>query len=190
MEEQCLGDWRRELLSPISGDILEIGSGTGVNLFHYPKSIGSLTLTEPEPHMRKLLQNNVNNQPEGKIRVEAFSAEALKFPDQSFDAVVSTLVLCSVNSPEKTLEEIKRVLKPQGKLFVLEHVLATEKTPLIKWQKLLQPFWKCMCGNCHLTRNTEKSILEAGFSFDSIDRVYSSGGPAVISTMIKGVALL
>jgi len=174
MEQACFSEWRSDLLSEIHGDVLEIGSGTGVNLPHYPGSINSLVLTEPEPHMLTLLRNNID--------------KSHKFPDSSFDSVVSTLVLCSVASPEATLCEIKRVLKPGGRLYFIEHVCAQETPGLIRWQKFLQPLWKRTCGNCHLTRDTEMNISRAGFTFDRIERLDSFGGPAIVSPTIKGIA--
>ena len=181
--------WRSDLLSEVHGDVLEIGSGTGVNLLHYPNSINSLVLTEPEPHMLALLRSKLGEGYDGKFRAEGFAADALEFPDNSFDAVVSTLVLCSVDSPEAALGEIKRVLKSGGKLYFIEHVIAKETPRLIKWQKFFQPFWVYMCGNCHLTRDTEMYISHAGFSFHKIERLDSSGGPPIVSPTTKGVAI-
>ena len=193
IERLCFSGWRSELLSNVSGDVLEIGSGTGINLVHYPKSINSLVLTEPDNHMLKLLYKNIEQRQVDKsivenTRAEKFAADKLEFPDDSFDTVVSTLVLCSVDSPVATLNEIKRVLKPNGKLYFLEHVVAADKPHLIKWQKFFQPFWIHMCGNCHLTRDTESNIKDAGFSFERIDRPYSTGGPPIVSPTIKGIA--
>ncbi len=188
MEDNSLSFWRSELLSKLSGDVLEIGSGTGINLFHYPKSISSLVLTEPDPHMLVYLKRNISEKNNEKIRVENFASDSLDFHDNSFDSVVSTFVLCSVKSPENSLKEIKRVLKPNGKLYFIEHVLEEEHHSLIRWQKLIQPFWKYMCGNCHLTRETEMYISQAGFIFDEIKKVKSSGGPSIVSPTIIGIA--
>ncbi|MGK0289108.1 MAG: ubiquinone/menaquinone biosynthesis C-methylase UbiE [bacterium] len=188
MEKSCLSTWRSELLSEVRGNILEIGSGTGVNLPYYPKSIDSLVFTEPDPHMLTFLIKKVSEKSNKKFRVEGFSADNLDFPDHSFDAIVTTLVLCSVESPENTLKEIKRVLKPNGKLYFLEHVLAKKRPNLIKWQKFFHPAWKCMCGNCHLTRDTEKYISDAGFHFEQIEYLKGSGAPRIVSPIIKGIA--
>lgn len=190
IEELSFSRWRSELLADVSGDVLEIGSGTGVNLTHYPESIDSLVLTEPDVHMLKLLNENIQQKKVDNTRAENHPADRLSFDDDSFDSVVSTLVLCSVDSPHDTLKEIKRVLRPGGKLYFLEHVRAIEKPHLIKWQKFFQPFWVHMCGNCHLTRDTESNIKHAGFSFERIDRPYSSGGPPIVSPTIFGVARL
>ena len=88
MEEACLSAGRKELLSEISGDILEIGSGTGINLSYYPESIKNLVLTEPDPHMFNILKDNIIERYDGKYSVKEFPADALDFPDNSFDAVV------------------------------------------------------------------------------------------------------
>jgi len=189
IEEACLSTWRAELLSVTSGDVLEIGGGTGVNLIYYPKSVSHLVLTEPDSHMLALLRRNLAENYDGPASAENLFAENLSYADNSFDSVVSTLVLCSVDSPDATLREIKRVLKPKGKIYFIEHVLATDAPHLIKWQKFFQPVWICMCGNCHLTRNTEKSISDAGFTFEKIEKLYSTGGPAIVSPTIKGVAI-
>lgn len=129
MEEACLTNWRTDLLSKVQGDVLEIGSGTGANLLsYYPKSIKSLVLTEPDPDMLALLNSNINSSYNGKISAENYAADALKFRDDSFDTVVSTLVLCSVDSPEASFAEIKRVLKPDGKFYFIEHLYGYTKT--------------------------------------------------------------
>jgi ubiquinone/menaquinone biosynthesis C-methylase UbiE len=188
IEQACLNNWRSELLSGIDGNVLEIGSGTGVNTRHYPGAVKKLLLTEPDPDMLAILRNNVKSLQGLKIEVERFRADDIRAPDDSFDAAVSTLVLCSVDTPALALNELKRVLKPGGKLYFIEHVLAKSDPGLIKWQKFFQPFWKFMCGNCHLTRDTEQEIIEAGFTLETIERVYSTGGPPVVSPTIKGIA--
>jgi ubiquinone/menaquinone biosynthesis C-methylase UbiE len=135
------------------------------------------------------LRKNIREQYDEKFRAEAFSADSLNFPDNSFDAVVSTLVLCSVDSPERTLNEIRRILRPEGKLYFIEHVLAKDFPHLIKWQRFFQPFWVNACGNCHLTRDTESNISRAGFTFKMIEKINSIGGPPIVSPTIKGIAI-
>jgi ubiquinone/menaquinone biosynthesis C-methylase UbiE len=188
MEDACLKSWRSELLSGICGDILEIGSGTGANLRHYREAAGRIVLAEPDMHMRNLLKQKIETHAMTGVAAEDSPAEKLNFPDNSFDAVVSTLVLCSVNSVEAALKEIRRVLKSGGKFYFIEHVLAKDSPHLIKWQKLVQPLWICVCGNCHTTRDTERHIADAGFDFDTLDRRRSSGAPSIVSPTIVGVA--
>ena len=189
IEEASYSAWRSELLSGIEGSVLEIGSGTGINLAHYPESLRSLILTEPEPHMFGRLKETIRDRVESGIRAENYPSNSIEVPDDCIDAVVSTLVLCSVDSPLETLKEIRRILKPGGKFYFMEHVLAKERPELIKWQKFSQPLWIVMCGNCHLTRDTESYIRESGFEFESIDRTFSTGGLGIVSPTIKGVAI-
>jgi len=188
MERACLGSWRAELLTQGHGHVLEIGSGTGANLPHYPETLNSLTLCEPDPHMRRKLQQKLAKRSFPVSCVDS-SAEQLDFPDASFDCVVSTLVLCSVAHQVTVLTEIRRVLKPEGRLLFIEHVRAADPR-LFKWQQRLQPLWVPLCGNCHLTRDTEQAIRAAGFEVTGIRHLRSRGAPAVVSPTIIGAARL
>ena len=105
------------------------------------------------------------------------TAESLPLPDRAFDVVVSTLVLCSVDSPGRSLAEVWRVLGPGGRLLFLEHVAAEGRPGRLRWQRLLEPAWRCMAGNCHLTRRTEDAIAEMGFQLEDVQpRVHPQGG--------------
>ncbi|MEZ5541403.1 MAG: methyltransferase domain-containing protein [Pseudomonadota bacterium] len=189
MEAATLAAWRAELLGRISGDVIEIGSGTGANLAYYSDRVASLTLTEPDRHMCTMLGNRLRAAPDCWHTLVQAAAADLPFGDNRFDAAVITLVLCSVDDQRRTLAEIRRVLKPGGRIYFIEHVLARQEPRLIKWQRLLQPVWVCACGNCHLTRDTERSLVEAGFDFESITRQTAAGCPAVVAHCIRGVAV-
>src|ERR1700758_3858584 len=120
-EEAGLAEIRQGLLEDASGDLLEIGAGTGVNLSYYDAGLSSLVLTEPEPAMlRRLRPKALEQAPLAQV-VRA-SAEELPFEDSSFDTVVSTLVLCGVDHQVRALQEVRRVLRPGGRLLFLEHV--------------------------------------------------------------------
>lgn len=189
MEATSFARWRRALLRPLQGSVLEIGSGTGINLSWYGPRVTRLVLTEPDPHMRRQLERKAEGWGGGGIcSVEASSGEAIPHPSGSFDAVVSTLVLCSVRSQAATLAEAHRLLKPGGRFVFMEHVRASGPPGLVRWQRFLQPFWVRVSGNCHLNRNTEQAILDAGFELLQIDRTRSRGGPAIVSPTIKGIA--
>lgn len=190
MEAASLSIWRKELLSYVSGDVLEIGSGTGVNLEYYNTRINTLTLTEPDNNMLSILERRVKQIGDDRFKTVKAAADDLPFDDNQYDAVVITLVLCSVKDQQQTLTEIKRVLKPGGKIYFIEHVLAKQEPRLIKWQKILQPLWVCACGSCHLTRDTETSIVKAGFEFEKFNHRKSDGCPAVVSPCISGVAVV
>jgi ubiquinone/menaquinone biosynthesis C-methylase UbiE len=182
-EEACLGRWRAELLRDLSGEVLEVGAGTGSTLGLYPKAVTRLVMAEPDPHMRhKLLEKR------GTIEVSDAAAEKLPFENESFDAVVCSLVLCSVRDQKAALAEIARVLKPGGKLVFLEHVAADGKPDRLKWQGRIEPVWKHLMGNCHLTRRTEAAIAAAGLDIESIQRESIRKALPIVRPSIRGVA--
>jgi ubiquinone/menaquinone biosynthesis C-methylase UbiE len=166
-EAACVRDWRAELLGGLSGRVLEIGAGTGLNLPHYSRAaVTELVLAEPDPAMRRRLDIKVVANGVKATVIDA-PAEALPFEDRSFDAVVSTLVLCSVSDQRAALAEIARVLAPGGRLVFLEHVAADATTPeRLRRQRRVEPVWKHLAGGCHLTRATEQAIRDAGFTFE------------------------
>jgi ubiquinone/menaquinone biosynthesis C-methylase UbiE len=187
-EKKCLQDWRKTLLQDLSGDVLELGCGTGANLAFYPRTI-RLVLTEPSSYMRQKLALKLADHPPLSVNVLDCAAEFLPVPDGSFDAVVSTLLLCSVKNPQQVLSEIHRVLRPQGKLLFIEHVAANNHPQRLKWQRRWEPFWKILQCGCHLTRNTEENILQAGFTLQKISRQSMRGVPAVARPSIWGEAI-
>ena len=163
LEKRMLHRARKDLLSGLSGRVLEVGAGTGRNFDYYPWGrVESLTVLDREI--------------KGKVRQYSFprelpvdfvdgNVEMLEFSDQSFDCVVFTLVFCSVEQPLKGLAEIYRVLKPGGTIFFLEHVRPGGKMP----GKLLDraaPAWRRVSGGCHLNRDTVEAIVEAGFRLE------------------------
>jgi ubiquinone/menaquinone biosynthesis C-methylase UbiE len=121
-ERDGLRDLRAELLASARGETLEIGAGTGHNLEHYPDSVARLVLAEPDPHMAKRLRPHAAEARGDAVEVIEAPAESLPFDDESFDTVVSTLVLCTVESPARAANEAHRVLRPEGRLLLIEHV--------------------------------------------------------------------
>lgn len=154
--------WRRELLGGLAGKVLEIGPGTGVNLAYMPDGVYWLGL-EPNPyfhpHLKRALE--LRGLP-GEILLG--QAEAIPLPQGSVDAVVATLVLCSVEEPRKALAEILRVLRPGGRFVFLEHVAAPRDSCLRRAQDLLCPLWAFLGDGCHPNRETLALIREAGFA--------------------------
>jgi len=186
-EQACLRRWRAQLLAGVEGDVLELGAGTGVNLEHLPRQLGRLVLTEPDRHMRAKLAARVQRLGR-QAEVSDASAVALPFEDASFDAVVSTLVLCSVPSLERSLAEVFRVLRPGGRFVFLEHVGAPRGTSRRRIQGLVDPFWRHAAGGCRLIRDTERAILDAGFQLDTIERESMRKALAIVRPSIRGVA--
>src|SRR5436305_3737272 len=151
---------RQALVEQATGRIVEIGAGTGLNVPHYPRAIRELILVEPEPAMRKRLERRVRSSEREAVIIDG-SAEQLPFDDRSVDTVVSTLVLCTVEHPDRALAEIARVLRPGGQLLFIEHV-RTESPALARWQdRLLGPWRRFACG-CRRNRATAELIRACG----------------------------
>ncbi|CDZ76488.1 ubiquinone/menaquinone biosynthesis methyltransferase [Legionella massiliensis] len=166
-----------------------MGCGTGANLAFYPNTVKHIVLTEPSIHMRKILQAKLADNPQDNIELFNDKAESLSLADASVDAVVCTLVLCSVKHLEKTLSEIYRVLRPQGKLIFIEHVAATNNVERYKWQCRLEFLWKCIAAGCHVTRRTEEAMTQAGFKIVEIERQSMRGVPKIVRPSIRGIAV-
>jgi ubiquinone/menaquinone biosynthesis C-methylase UbiE len=182
-EAACLAGWRHELLQHVGGSVLDLGAGTGANVAQMPAHVKRLVLCEPDPHMTKKLHQKVP-----RAEIVSATAEALPFEDGSFDAVACMLVLCTVVDPARALAEIRRVLKPGGKLVFIEHVAAPEKRGRFFAQRCCEPLWKHLAGNCHLTRNTEAAIAAAGFEFKLLQRQSMRKALPILRTTIRGVA--
>ncbi len=185
-ERLCLQRWRAELLRPLNGDVLEIGAGTGANLPYYPR-LNRLELCEPEAAMRDKLTLRLETDRGVECVVNSCPAERLSFSDNSFDFVVSSLVLCSVSDPHQAIAEIKRVLRPGGSLVLLEHVAADAGTWLRFLQRLLRPLWRLFACNCHLDRTTSRHLAAAGFRLD-LNEERLLGVPVIVTPLIVGRA--
>ncbi|MBI9010717.1 MAG: class I SAM-dependent methyltransferase [Clostridiales bacterium] len=171
-EKRELGNQRQALIPSATGRVLEVGSGTGVNLKYYDFSrIDSLTLTDFQ--LNPVLSNHVKTINRGSISVEEASVESLPFEDNSFDTVVVTLVFCSVCNVLNGLDEIKRVLKDDGRFIFIEHVLPEEQ-PLREIFNRITPVWKALASNCHLNRNFQNSLIESGFHYELNKRFFKT----------------
>ncbi|MDA8057813.1 MAG: class I SAM-dependent methyltransferase [Actinomycetota bacterium] len=189
VEEAGLSRWRAELLGEASGATLELGAGTGRNLAFYPDDVSRLVLAEPDRSMRTRLRRAVvsTHRPRPVEVVDA-PAEALPFEDASFDTVVATLVLCSVRDPERALCEVRRVLRPEGRFLFIEHVAAEDRPPRLRWQQRVEPVWRAVAGNCHLTRRTETAITAAGLTVERVERASMRKAPSFVRPTIRGSA--
>ncbi len=188
-EEACLQQWRAELLRSLVGTVLEVGAGTGLNLPHYPRELTRLVLSEPDPHMRRRLAHRVRAQSWERAELMDASLEKVPLPTDAFDAVVSTLVLCSVPVLEQALAEIRRVLKPGGRFVFLEHVAAEDRPERLKWQRRMEPFWSPISGNCHLTRRTADAIVAAGLVIVDLRRESMRKAWPLVRPTIRGFAV-
>lgn len=188
-EQACLEEWRSELLSDLSGEVLEIGAGTGANVARYPSAVKRLVLVDDDAHMLAKLETRIASvRRNTEIEVREASAVSLPFPDASFDAVVSTLVLCSVPDADAVLREVRRVLRPNGAFVYLEHVGDEEGTSRLRWQRRVEPLWKRIAGNCHLTRRTGDAIRRAGFVVEDERRESMRKALPIVRPTVRGIA--
>ncbi len=188
-EEACLSRWRAELLREVSGDVLEVGAGTGLNVPWYSRAVRRLVLSEPDEFMRRHIVERLHAHADLNAQVIGAAADDLPLRSESLDYVVATLVLCSVPDEARALTEIRRVLKPGGRFVFIEHVAAEDRPRRLKWQRRLEPVWKRVAGNCHLTRHTEAAITDAGFDIERIERESMRKAVPIVRPTIRGVAL-
>ncbi len=179
-ERAGMGSARGTLLAGVRGRVLELGAGTGWNVDHYPPG-SDVTYTEPDRHMAKRLRAK------GVDVVEA-GAEALPFADDSFDTVVSTLVLCTVPDVYASLREIRRVLAPGGRLLFLEHVRGDAGTRLEWWQDRLHGPWHAVAGGCNCNRDLLASLDAQSFSVAELRRESWSFMPRIVRPVVIGEA--
>jgi ubiquinone/menaquinone biosynthesis C-methylase UbiE len=185
-EKAGLGAHREALIGTASGDVLEIGGGTGANLPFYGEGVRTLTITEPEkPMIRRLERRITELAPQAKFL--RAPAEDLPFQDESFDVAVSTLVLCTVDDQPRALRELRRVLRPGGRLLFIEHVRADDPK-LARLQDRMQPLNVRFAHGCHCNRSTLENIREAGFDVAQVDHDTLEHVPPFIRPLVVGVA--
>ena len=177
---------RSELLADARGRVVEIGAGTGLNLVHYRDEVAELILTEPDASMRRRLERSLQRSGRAARIVDA-PAERLPLADASVDTVVSTLVLCTVDNPERTLAEIARVLRPEGQLLFIEHVRARSRF-LAAYQDMLFRPWRAFAGGCCCNRQTVKLLRDCGFNVEADDAVWR-GMPTIVHPIVVGRAI-
>ena len=177
--------YRRRTAGLASGDVLEIGGGTGANLPYYPQD-ANITFVEPDRHMVKRLCRTVAKQGRD-VAVVRQVGESLPFADASFDAVVTTLVLCMVSDADAVVREARRVLKPGGAFLFYEHVVSPR--PRGEWcQRKLNPLWRWATTGCNLDRDLTASIRSAGFASVELESFDLSVGLPVTIPNIVGIA--
>jgi ubiquinone/menaquinone biosynthesis C-methylase UbiE len=167
---------RRELLSEVDGEILEIGFGTGLNLEHYPEHVRHLTAIDPAVGMTRMARRRMERS-EINVKLQAQSAEELRFEDGCFDSVVSTWTLCSIRDGTKAIAEISRVLKPGGRFLFLEHGLSDE-AGIQRWQSRLTPLQKRLAEGCRLDLDIE-ALVRSGWPFTVESIVWCTVGPRI-----------
>lgn len=179
---------RKEVIAGCRGRVLEVGIGTGANLPHYGPDVTEVVGIEPDAAMLDRARQASRKLPLSfPLTLAVGDAQALDFPDESFDTVLMCLVLCTIPDPLRALREARRVLKPGGQLLFLEHVRSPDQG-VAKWQDRLTPAWKHLACGCHLNRDTAATFREAGFRFQSLRRYDHPKMIRFGAAMIQGIA--
>jgi SAM-dependent methyltransferase len=186
-EKSGLSRARDKLLSEARGEVLELGAGTGLNLAHYPEGLDRLVLTEPEEHKAALLLKRAGHLGHDAEFVRA-SAEALPFEDDSFDTVVATLVFCTVSDPEAAMDEVRRVLRPGGRMLFIEHI-RSDRRRIGSIQDRLEGPWKKVADGCHCNRRTLGLMDQAGWEVTVTRRSEKWFMPPVARPIVTGSAI-
>jgi len=185
MRNHVLDAYRRRAIKSAHGLVLEIGVGSGLNLSMYGPAVGRVVGLDPSSELLRLARSRVVHSriPVSLVRA---SAQQISFADAAFDAVVMTWTLCSIPNPIAALIEMRRVLKPGGRLLFVEHGLSPE-IRIARWQHHLTPYWKRVGGGCHLDRKMDDLIRAAGLQVDAVETGYMKG-PKPWTFMFQGRA--
>ena len=185
MRQATFEPYRRRVVSAATGQVLEVGIGSGLNLPLYSDQATEIIGLDPSRRLLSMAHEAAARLGRPTELVDG-TAEAIPLPDRSVDTVVSTWTLCTIPNAARALEEMRRVLKPDGRLLFAEHGRSTD-SGVRRWQDRLTPIWKRIGGGCHLNRPIEQLIGEAGFRIDHVKTGYMQG-PKPLTFMYEGVA--
>lgn len=180
-----LGESRRQVLAQARGEVLEIGAGTGSNVELY-RGVDRVVMAEPDPAFRRRLERRVR-WAEVPMEVSDAAAERLPFPDASFDTVVSTLTMCTVDEPALVAREVRRVLRPGGRFTMVEHI-RNDRPGVARCQDLAVPVWRFFIGGCRPNRETLRTLVDAGFDVRELCRYDPPNVPFVMFPYVVAVA--
>ena len=186
MRNRLLDHYRHQTIASARGLVLEVGVGSGVNLPLYGPAVTHVFGLDPSPELLRLASRRAGDVviPVSLLRA---SAEHLPLADAVCDTIVMTWTLCSIPNPIAALTEMRRVLRPGGRLIFVEHGLSPE-IRTARWQHWLTPYWKHFSGGCHLDRKTDDLIRAAGFQIDAVETGYMTG-PKPWTFMYHGSAM-
>jgi ubiquinone/menaquinone biosynthesis C-methylase UbiE len=184
-----VGKQRKKTLFALYGSVLEIGFGTGLNLPHYPESVTSLTVVEPELMLPNRVSQRIAESPIPVHQTRVDASKGLPFADHSFDSVVTTFTLCSIADLSPAFEEMQRVLKPDGQYVFLEHGRSDDPR-VARRQDFFNPLQKILACGCNMNRPIDRLITGAGFEIVELNRFLIPDTPRVVAEMYRGTARL
>ena len=181
-------NYQRQKVVPLAkGKVLDIGIGSGLNIpFYNSDKIDKVIGIDPSHELIELAKELANDS-KASIELVIGSAESIPYPDNFFDTVLVTYTMCTIPNVAIANKEMWRVLKDDGRLIFCEHGLAPDKK-ISKWQNRIDPFWGKIAGGCHLNRDIQKLITDAGFSFESLDKMYIPSTPKFAGYNYWGIA--
>lgn len=185
MASSTMSKYRKQLLQEVTGEVLEIGFGTGLNLAYYPETITHLTTVDVNAGMNQLAKKRIK-EASFPVSCNVLNGDTLPFADQCFDSVVSTWTLCSITNIDQALKQVYRVLKPEGKFFFIEHGLSDNPQVQV-WQNRLTPLQKIIGDGCHLNRNME-ALISRYFPQIQLEKFKLETEPEIIGYLYQGVA--
>lgn len=186
MDRRDMREIRARVCSGLSGEVVEVGFGTGLNAMHYPDGVGRVAAVEPSEVCMRIAEPRIASTP-AKVDRAGLTGESLDLPSEDFDAALSTWTLCTIPDVDAALAEIRRVLKPGGQFHFVEHGQAPDPR-VARWQARIEPPWKRIVGGCHVTRRIPELIERAGLKIDALDTYYIKGEPRMFGYTFEGVA--
>ena len=186
MNTTAMKDERRRCLENVQGTVLEIGFGTGLNLPHYPRTVTKVVGIDPSETSARLARKRIAASP-FPVEIIGLSAEKIPVSDASFESLVSTFTLCTIPDVAGALLEMRRALRPGGRLYFVEHGRATDPG-VERWQERLNPLQQKVFGGCNLNRRISALIEQAGFEMERLENAYLKGAPKFGGFLYRGVA--
>ncbi len=181
-------DIRREVVPLAHGDVIELGIGSGLNLACYdPDRVRRVVGVDPGENITALARERIAGCP-FEVEMVGLSGESVPQPSATFDTAVVTFTFCTIPDVYRAVSEVRRLLKPGGRLLFAEHGLAPDPK-VASWQRRINPLWKRLAGGCHLNRDTQRILEDGGFRLDDVRAGHAMPGPRIATWVTRGVAV-